>query len=249
MIIYKTENLINGKIYVGKDKNNNPKYIGSGKRLKDAIKHYGLKNFKKHIIEECESYIQMSEREIFWISKLNSKHPNGYNLTEGGDGGDTISKHPNKKKILEQKTQNIKNESNDYRLYKSIKNSKRMKKVWELWRKDSANLKKRNKKISDKQKGIKKPKEQVEKQRKSLIEGGKVRGINNPMFEKKHSDYSKSKISNSKKGKSRSAKSIKKQIKTVNKKPFIKCPHCGLVAKSSANMVRYHFNNCKQNIL
>ena len=30
MIIYKTTNLINGKIYIGKDEKNTPNYIGSG---------------------------------------------------------------------------------------------------------------------------------------------------------------------------------------------------------------------------
>lgn len=40
MIIYKTTNLINNKIYIGQDKNNNPKYLGSGDLLKKAIKKY-----------------------------------------------------------------------------------------------------------------------------------------------------------------------------------------------------------------
>ena len=28
----------------------------------------------------------LNEREIFWIAKLNTKVPNGYNLTDGGEG-------------------------------------------------------------------------------------------------------------------------------------------------------------------
>lgn len=93
MVIYKTTNLINGKIYVGKDKHNNPNYYGSGKRLNDAIKCYGKENFKKEIIEYCISYEQMAEREKYWIKELDSMHVNGkgYNLTEGGEGGDTFS--------------------------------------------------------------------------------------------------------------------------------------------------------------
>lgn len=31
MVIYKTTNLKNGKIYIGQDKHNNPDYIGSEK--------------------------------------------------------------------------------------------------------------------------------------------------------------------------------------------------------------------------
>lgn len=30
MIIYKTTNLLNEKIYIGQDSNNDPKYLGSG---------------------------------------------------------------------------------------------------------------------------------------------------------------------------------------------------------------------------
>ena len=45
MVIYKTTNLINGKIYIGKDSNNNEHYIGSGVKLLKAIKKYGRSNF------------------------------------------------------------------------------------------------------------------------------------------------------------------------------------------------------------
>lgn len=50
MIIYKTTNLINGKIYIGKDKHNNSKYLGSGRRLIKAIQKYGRDFFLKEII-------------------------------------------------------------------------------------------------------------------------------------------------------------------------------------------------------
>jgi len=88
MVIYKTTNLINGKIYVGKDTKNKPSYIGSGKILKQAIKKHGKENFKKEILEYCNDMVELEQREIYWISKLNSIS-NGYNITEGGTGGDT----------------------------------------------------------------------------------------------------------------------------------------------------------------
>ena len=52
-IIYKTTNLINGKIYVGSDISNIPSYLGSGKILKCAIKKYGKDNFQKEILDIC----------------------------------------------------------------------------------------------------------------------------------------------------------------------------------------------------
>lgn len=90
MIIYKTTNLINEKIYIGKDKHNNPKYLGSGLSLQNAIKKYGKDNFQKEILEYCNSEEHMAEREIIWIHKFNSTdRAIGYNMTDGGNGGNT----------------------------------------------------------------------------------------------------------------------------------------------------------------
>lgn len=87
MIIYKTINLINGKFYIGKDSKNNAKYYGSGILLNKAIKKYGKDNFRKEIIEDDILAIEvLNEREKYWIKKLNAKNPNGYNLSDGGDG-------------------------------------------------------------------------------------------------------------------------------------------------------------------
>jgi hypothetical protein len=90
MIIYKTTNLINGKIYIGKDVKNNSNYYGSGKILKQAIKKYGKENFKKEILVECFSKSELELEEIEQINKYSSNDPNiGYNITNGGSGGVT----------------------------------------------------------------------------------------------------------------------------------------------------------------
>jgi len=97
VIVYKTTNLINGKIYVGSDKNNNPKYLGSGKLLKQAIQKYGRDNFKKEILCECESRKDLIVREGFWIKSLRSNQKGiGYNISSNYFGGDTFSNNPNK---------------------------------------------------------------------------------------------------------------------------------------------------------
>jgi len=85
MIVYKTTNLINGKIYIGQTTIKNDNYIGSGTVMKEAIKKYGKKIFKKEIIEVCDSIEQLNSREEYWISFYNSFVPNGYNLREGGN--------------------------------------------------------------------------------------------------------------------------------------------------------------------
>jgi group I intron endonuclease len=85
MIIYKTTNLINGKIYIGQDLYNNPAYIGSGVLLKKAIKKYGKENFRKDILEYCNSREHLNEREIYWIDIFNSRDLKiGYNISLGG---------------------------------------------------------------------------------------------------------------------------------------------------------------------
>jgi len=100
-IIYKTTNLINGRFYVGKDAYNKKHYIGSGTILKQAIKKYGRENFKKEILEHC-SFDILNEREIYWIDKLNAIN-DGYNITEGGTGGDVITNNPNADEIRKKK--------------------------------------------------------------------------------------------------------------------------------------------------
>lgn len=90
MIIYKTTNKLNGKIYIGKDESNNPSYIGSGYILKKAISKYGKHNFIKEILEKCDSRELLNEREIYWIYEYKSTDPSiGYNIAEGGTGGNT----------------------------------------------------------------------------------------------------------------------------------------------------------------
>jgi len=98
MIIYRTTNLINQKFYVGKDTHNNPNYYGSGKRLKLAIKKYGIENFKKKVLEVCDTLELLNEREKFWIKELNAISE-GYNISLGGDGCDTISNNPRRDEI------------------------------------------------------------------------------------------------------------------------------------------------------
>lgn len=101
MVVYKTTNLITNKIYVGKDESNSTTYIGSGKWLKRSIKKHGIENFKKEILEICNDSNHLEERERFWIKKLDSTNPKiGYNITDGGSGGNTYKYKTEEELIL-----------------------------------------------------------------------------------------------------------------------------------------------------
>ena len=79
MEIYKITNLVNNKIYVGKDTTSDKNYFGSGILIKRAIQSYGLENFVKEIIDETNDYNELSIKEIYWISFYNSTNRNiGY---------------------------------------------------------------------------------------------------------------------------------------------------------------------------
>jgi hypothetical protein len=102
MQIYKITNLINKKFYIGKDTSSDSNYFGSGLLIKKAIKKYGIENFKKEILDETNDYEDLSIKEKYWINHFNSTNLDiGYNITKGGDGGDTLSKHPNLDSIKE----------------------------------------------------------------------------------------------------------------------------------------------------
>lgn len=109
--IYMTKNLINNKCYIGWHATNNlnDQYIGSGKLLNRSIKKYGKNNFVTGIIE-FYSKDNILEKEKYWIKERNTIKPNGYNLTGGGDGGNTylLLTEKEKKKFRENCSKNNK---------------------------------------------------------------------------------------------------------------------------------------------
>lgn len=94
MCIYKITNTINNDCYVGKTKGNFLRrfYIhkrnaknGMNTHLYHAMRKYGEDNFIIEVLEETGDNI--NEREVYWISFIAPR----YNMTSGGDGGDTSS--------------------------------------------------------------------------------------------------------------------------------------------------------------
>ena len=98
--IYKWENLINHKCYIGQSIDLNKRIAHHFSNIKNgrydnplyrAINKYGLENFDVAIIEVLEASddlkSKLDEREKYYIQKYNSYGKNGYNQTLGGDGG------------------------------------------------------------------------------------------------------------------------------------------------------------------
>lgn len=90
--IYKTTNLINGKIYIGKKTSEVflPWYKGSGRALGEAFAKYGWDNFSVEFLCPCFSLKELNAEERFLIKYFDCrvKHGKGYNISEGGDWGD-----------------------------------------------------------------------------------------------------------------------------------------------------------------
>jgi hypothetical protein len=107
MQIYKITNLINNKIYIGKDTTSDPNYFGSGLLITRSFNKYGKENFIKEVIDEADDYDELSQKEIYWIEKYNSTDRNiGYNISKGGDGGNVFKNHPDIELIKEKISKN-----------------------------------------------------------------------------------------------------------------------------------------------
>jgi group I intron endonuclease len=129
MIIYKTTNVINNKIYIGKALRDKKSYIGSGILLNKAIKKYGKNNFIKEIIDHANTLEELNEKEIYWIEKLNSTDQKiGYNIAKGGTGGDTLSNHPNELKIRKKMRESLDKIQKTSEHRKKV--SENFKKIW-----------------------------------------------------------------------------------------------------------------------
>ena len=95
MIIYKTTNNINKKVYIGqtiKSLNKRKKAHlynstkGYDNYLYRAIRKYGENNFKWEVLCECNSNDELNEKEQYYIKKYDSYGDGGYNMTAGGEG-------------------------------------------------------------------------------------------------------------------------------------------------------------------
>jgi hypothetical protein len=85
-IVYCAHNKINGKKYIGSHSLNDPKYLGSGFRLKRAIKKHGKNNFYRITLWEGPEEFKR-EMEEYYIKYFDAyKSSLFYNMSEKGVG-------------------------------------------------------------------------------------------------------------------------------------------------------------------
>lgn len=88
--IYVTENLINGKLYIGQhtcdyDKQFTDGYLGSGYAFKNALKKYGEENFRRIIIDYADSPEELNKLEAKYVTEeIYNDRTHFYNLRCGG---------------------------------------------------------------------------------------------------------------------------------------------------------------------
>jgi len=102
MQIYQIYNKVTQKSYIGKSKDYLSRYEKHklnaknkiNRRLYDSMNYHGIENFTIILLENVDSTNKqyINEREKYWILELNTIMPNGYNMTSGGDGGNTLEK-------------------------------------------------------------------------------------------------------------------------------------------------------------
>lgn len=181
--IYKIENTVNGKLYIGSTKNFESRKNIHLRQLRSGTHHnihllrafikYGEEKFVFSILEECEL---LFEREQYWINILKPE----YNIGSVG-GGDNISNHPNKEKIKKKHSLN--------RKLKCQKMSEEERKKLSKFGKDNPNWKGG---ISSNTK-CKKCKKNISVYKTYCVKCSKT-GKLNPFYGKKHTEETKNKL-------------------------------------------------------
>lgn len=80
--IYKITNLLNGKMYIGQHTTEDldDGYMGSGKVIKQAVKKYGVENFRKEWIMFCEDAEDLNYWERVFVDETWVLRSDTYNL-------------------------------------------------------------------------------------------------------------------------------------------------------------------------
>lgn len=160
MYIYKIENTINNKVYIGQTINK-PEYRWREHQriskntdnpdfsyIHSAMRKYGVNNFNFQVIDKANSKEELDAKEKQYISSLNTLVRNGYNISSGGQFTKVIPestrqkiseskkgpKNPNWGKVYTQEEREAHRQMMLKRYSnpeERLKNSQRSKEVWQ----------------------------------------------------------------------------------------------------------------------
>lgn len=244
--VYLTTNLINGKKYLGKHSTNTLEdgYLGSGTIINKAIKKYGKENFKREILEFCDSLEEAYNKEELTIKEYCAVELDEfYNLTKGGKGNKGyVPKFTEEwiKKISEGLKGKHLSDKHKENISKSCKGR-------EVWNKDKRDIYS-NETKSNISKGLKEYFKINGVKEETKIKLSKAfKGRVSPMKGKKHSPETIMKIKQNSKG---SDENFRKKVSEGTKlywknKEKLKCYICGHETINPSVLKRWHNENCK----
>ena len=226
--IYLNTDLKTGKQYTGKHHYNkegelDPNYHGSGVLWTKVLKKRPKELIKEEYIKTCYSEEEMNSDEQYYIEVFDTLYPNGYNLTEGGDGGVRCDE-TRRKMSISRKGKPSPN--------KGVPMSEEQKKKLSESHKGKLHSEETKKKMSISRKGRTSPnkgKTMSEETKKKISETQK--GI-------QHSEETKKKISESLKGKPKSEEHKKKLSESIKGKPNEKLSKKVLQLSLSGDLIR-----------
>jgi len=260
-IVYKTTNLIDGMIYVGVHKIKSSTfdgYFGSNKHLQRAIKKYGKSNFIREVLFDNLEKEEAYDIESLLVDDLFISRTDVYNEKCGGFGGSCPGRsfhqtNEFRKKLSDGVNNYIKNleevgiphhntgrvPSQETRT--AMSQSQTGLRVGELNHMYGISY-------EDHPKGML-GKTHTQETKDKISKAGIERYQKYPPYER--TPEIKKKISDATKGRPAHNKGVllSEEIKKKMRKPRQEksCPHCQKVGRGG-NMVRYHFDNCKDKI-
>ena len=218
--IYLVTDTTNGMKYVGQHHYHiegqlDPNYHGSGIIISRIYKERP-ETLKEEYIKTCYSDSEMNNDEKYYIKLYKTLYPNGYNLSEGGDG--VLPSEETRRKMSKSHKGKIPpnkgipmSEEQKKKLSESLKGRN-------VWNKGIPMSEEQKKKLSESHKGQIPPnkgKHHTEESKKKMSESlkGLFSGEKHPMFGKHHTEESKKKISEKQKGKKLSEETRRKMSK------------------------------------